>query len=239
MVNSYNGQINLILGCMFSEKTTHLIRRYRRYTIGGKKCIMIKYKGDNRYDSEMVVTHDNIKIKALVCESLYEADTIIQEYDVICVDEAQFYKDGHIFADKWANEGKIVEMCGLNGTFNRTPFKVISKLIPKAENITFLKAICKETGNDAVYSQLNDHSYDNKDSSELIGGSEMYSASDRTTYFKYNMSTNLIEYLDLYAKNNGYEGIDLMAFVDEPLEQKDYKVIADRALRFYLSIHTH
>ncbi|MCJ7637940.1 MAG: hypothetical protein MUO21_10665, partial [Nitrososphaeraceae archaeon] len=113
-----NGQINLVIGSMFSEKTTNLIRRYNRYTIGGKKCLMIKYKNDTRYDSEMVVTHDNIKINAIVCEYLSEADKLINNYDVICIDEVQFYQDAYIFCDKWANEGKIIEACGLNGTFN-------------------------------------------------------------------------------------------------------------------------
>jgi thymidine kinase len=58
---------------------------------------MIKYKNDNRYDSEMVVTHDNIKANAFVCEYLYEADDIIKDYTVICIDEVQFYKDANIF----------------------------------------------------------------------------------------------------------------------------------------------
>ncbi len=230
-----NGQFNLIIGSMFSGKSTELIRRYNRYTIGGKKCLMIKYKNDTRYDSEMVVTHDNIKINAIVCEFLSEADKFVKSYDVVCVDEVQFYQDAYIFCDKWANDGKIVEACGLNGTFNRTPFEIISRLIPKSENITFLKAICKETGNDAVYSQLNtDTTGMNKDTSELIGGSDKYSASDRETYFKYHPSNSLQEYLDFYAKLNKYENINLMNFIDDYSEQ-DFKVIAEKALGKYLS----
>ncbi len=233
----FNGQLNLILGGMYSGKTSELFRRYNRYTIGGKKCIMIKYKNDTRYDANMVVTHDNVKVNAIVCEALYEIDSIIKLYDVICVDEIQFYKDGYIFADKWANEGKIVEVCGLNGTFNRTPFDVVSRLIPKAENITFLKAICKETGNDAVFSQLNDKDCNvDKETSELIGGTELYSASDRETYFKNNDDNSLKEYLELYAKANGYPNIDLQPFIlNYDKDKDDYRLISDRALRFYLS----
>ena len=199
------GSLNLILGCMFSGKTSELIKRYNRYSIGGKKCLMIKYKNDTRYDNEMVVTHDNIKANAIICEFLYEADNLVQEYDVVCIDEVQFYKDAHIFCDKWAHENKIVEACGLNGTFNRTPFKIISKLIPLAENISFYKAICKETGEDAVFSQLDIVlENENKGKTEIIGGSEKYSASDRETFFQNKNPDYLNQFLKFYIKKNGY-----------------------------------
>ena len=174
------GQFNFIIGCMFSGKTSELISRYNRYTIGKKKCLMIKYKNDTRYDKNMIVTHDGIKVNAVVCENLYEVDYKINNYDVICIDEVQFYKDADIFCDKWANNGKIVEACGLNGTFERKPFPIISNLLPLAENITFLTAICKETGNNAVYSK---RLIDDK-KEEVIGGEDAYSAVDRETYFK-------------------------------------------------------
>lgn len=200
----YNGSFNLILGNMWSGKTSELIRRYNRHSIGGRNCLMIKYKGDIRYDSEMVITHDGIKIQAKVCGYLYEVDKYVEEYDVICIDEVQFYKDAHIFIDKWTNMGKIVEACGLNGTFNRTEFPIISKLLPMVENITFMKAVCKENGNDAVYSNIN-MIVDNK-TTEIIGGSEKYTAVDRKTYFKDKdfYSFNLIkEYVQIYADSMG------------------------------------
>lgn len=179
--NVYTGSINLILGCMWSGKTGELIRRYNRHTIGGRKCIMIKYKNDTRYDSEMVVTHDGIKVNAIIADCLEQVNDAVQEYDVVCVDEVQFYKDAHIYADKWANQGKIVEACGLNGTFNRTEFPIISKLIPMAENISFLKAVCINTGNDATFSKINIQVDANV--TEVIGSDDKYKAVDRKTYF--------------------------------------------------------
>ena len=53
------GKLNLICGPMFSGKTTELIRRYTRYELAGKKCILIKYSKDTRYDNNNIVTHDN------------------------------------------------------------------------------------------------------------------------------------------------------------------------------------
>lgn len=198
------GKFNLILGCMFSGKTSTLIERYNRYTIGGKKCIMVKYKHDTRYDREKIVTHDGIKVNALLCEYLFEVDIVIQEYDVICIDEIQFYKDAHIFCDKWANDGKIVEACGLNGTFDRKPFETISKLIPLAENITYKTAICKDTGEEAVYSYRITDDMDE----EIIGGDDIYSGVDRKTYFNDTQRSNRInverfkEFIDIFCKIN-------------------------------------
>ncbi|ARF09580.1 thymidine kinase [Indivirus ILV1] len=230
----FNGQFNLIIAGMFAGKSTELIRRYNRYTIGGKKCIMIKWINDDRYDSKMVVTHDNIKVDAIVCRYLFEADGIIKNYDVVCIDEVQFYKDAHIFCDKWANENKIVEACGLNGTFNRQPFPIISLLIPLAENITFMTAICKETGKQAAYSQLNIDTVNvNKETNELIGGIEMYSASDRQTYFKSHTDNHLLsDFLKFYADIHGYKDVNINQTLNFD-SNVDFKRLGDEFIKLY------
>lgn len=180
-MTTYSGSINLILGPMFSSKTTELIRQYYRNTLGGKKCIMVKYANDDRYSKNEVVTHDGKSVEALICKQLAEVENDVLNYDVICIDEVQFYNDGDIYCDRWANYGKTIYACGLNGTFKRTEFPVISRLLPLVENIVFLKAVCKENGNDAIYSKLDIAI--NSDEIEIIGGSEKYSAVDRKQYF--------------------------------------------------------
>jgi thymidine kinase len=156
-------------------------RRYNRYKLGGKSCIAIKYKNDTRYDDTMIVTHNGIKIEATPCTYLIEVDAKVRDFDVVCIDEVQFYKDAPQFCDKWANEGKIVVANGLSGTFNRTPFPIISELIPLAETIVVLNAICKKTGNDASFTKL---LVENTTGGvEIIGGLDKYDAVDRRTYF--------------------------------------------------------
>jgi len=178
------GCIKLILGPMFSGKTTELINRYNRYVIGGKKVIVIKYSNDTRYDSKCISTHNGIKVEAFSCTLLGQLDNIVWMYDVVCIDEIQFYPDADLICDKWANDGIIVEACGLNGTFNRSSFDPISNLVPLAEDITFVKAICKSNGKDAVYSHLMIE-HDNS-TVEIIGGSDKYTALDRENYVKQN-----------------------------------------------------
>ena len=183
---NYKGKLNLILGPMFSSKTTTLISRYHKYIIGGKKCLMIKLKSDTRYDHKFVVTHSNIKVSAIPCEKLEELDHLVNNYDVICIDEIQFYPDAPFYCDEWANRGLIVEACGLNGTFERKPFPIISKLIPLCENITFLEAVCKDNGKKGVftYRTINDNTL------KVIGGSNIYEALDRYTYFTKTFNKN-------------------------------------------------
>jgi thymidine kinase len=52
------GRIEMIMGPMFAGKSTELLRRIKRLEISGKKCISIKYSGDNRYSNECISTHD-------------------------------------------------------------------------------------------------------------------------------------------------------------------------------------
>lgn len=205
---TFNGEIQLILGNMFSGKTSELLRRYRRYKISGKSCILIKYRGDNRYDDEMIVTHDGAKIEvpALICELLSQVNSNVLNYDVICIDEIQFYKDAHIFCELWANKGKIIIASGLSGTFNRTPFPVVSKLIPLAESVVVLNAICVPTGKEAAYTKLTIEN--TTGGTEIIGGSEMYIPVDRKTFFvdkeKYldTLINNFIELKNCYDDND-------------------------------------
>lgn len=80
-----------------------------------------------------------------------------QDYDVIGIDEGQFYSDVSVhalwlhsmslqvveFSEKAAENGKIVIISALGGTYLREGFNSILDLVPKAEKIKQLHAICK------------------------------------------------------------------------------------------------
>jgi thymidine kinase len=176
----YSGKIELIIGPMFSGKTTTLLTKYRRYMIAGKKVLLVKNDRDTRYDVKKISTHDGVTVDAICCNKLSKLDEDISKFEVICIDEIQFYPDAVKYVDKWANMGLVVIASGLNGTFERKPFEVISQLIPMVENITFLTAVCKKTGMDAVFSKR----LSNDKSEILIGGEDLYQATSRRIYFK-------------------------------------------------------
>ena len=53
------GRIEVILGPMFSGKSTELMRRIQRHQIANKKCIVVKHTLDHRYCApNYLATHD-------------------------------------------------------------------------------------------------------------------------------------------------------------------------------------
>lgn len=179
------GKLNLIIGPMYSGKTSELLNRYRRYKLGNKKCLLVKFEDDTRYDNDMITTHDGIKYEAIKCKKLSDINDKIISYDVICIDEIQFYRDALII-DEWSNY-KIIIACGLNGDFKREPFDIISKLIPKADNILHMTAVCRNTGNTAPFTlRLSDD-----EEQQVIGGLDKYEAVSREYYMKmYSIKKN-------------------------------------------------
>lgn len=53
------GSIQIIMGPMFSGKSSELMRLVKRFTIADRNCLVLNYAADNRYSSEgKVSTHD-------------------------------------------------------------------------------------------------------------------------------------------------------------------------------------
>lgn len=172
------GRIELIIGCMFSGKTSTLLSSIRRHEIAKRKCIVFKYVKDVRYDAKQLSTHDLAKHEATPADNLADVDHLIHSYDCIGIDEAQFFKNLVDYCDKWADMGKIVIVSGLDGTFQRKPFGDILQLIPRAEHVLKLSAVCQVCGEDASYSKRIIES----DDLEVIGGSDKYIAVCRACF---------------------------------------------------------
>ena len=66
----------------------------------------------------------------------------MKDYDVVGIDEGQFFPDVVEFCDGAANLGKTVVVAALDGTFERKPFGNIVSLIPLAEKVSKLSAVC-------------------------------------------------------------------------------------------------
>jgi thymidine kinase len=141
-VQQARGRIEVVSGPMFSGKTSYIIRLIERYLISKKKVVAIKWKGDVRYsDKNVIITHNgrSCESHAMNNETLNLPD---EDADVVVIDEGQFFKDIVNFSETLANQGKIVIVAALLGTFERKGFNDILNLLPKVEKITFLDAIC-------------------------------------------------------------------------------------------------
>lgn len=81
-----------------------------------------------------------------------------------------------------ANEGKIVIVAALDGTFQRKAFGSVLELVPLAEEITKLTAVCMICCRDASFTKR----LGNEKEIEVIGGSEMYISVCRKCFSKSN-----------------------------------------------------
>lgn len=173
------GRIELILGPMFSGKSTRLIEKIRKSAYKAKKTIMVSYYADKRYtDKSEVVTHDLMKYDSIECHNLTDKMDIIQKYDIIGIDEGQFFKDLVECSEKLADMGKLVIVAALNGDFLRESFPVIANLIPKADKIKLLQAYCFNCHKIAQYSLRIVASNEKI----LIGSAEAYKPACRKCY---------------------------------------------------------
>lgn len=176
-----HGQIQVIFGPMFSGKTTELIRRLKRYQIANHKCLIVKYAKDVRYDIEGIATHDKQTLPATAVLKMADIKaSTLNSYSVIGVDEGQFFPDLVPFAEQMADKGKIIIVAALDGDFQRKSFGDILGLVPLAESIDKLKAVCMMCFQDASFTKRKG----SETEIEVIGGQEMYLAACRACYSK-------------------------------------------------------
>ena len=91
---------------------------------------------------------------AIPCEELNEHLIITKKYkefDVIGIDEGQFFDDIVNSCEIMAREGKNVIVAGLDATFQREVFGNLIQLIPLCEKVKKLSAICKDCYDSACF----------------------------------------------------------------------------------------
>jgi thymidine kinase len=89
------------------------------------------------------------------------------------IEEGQFFTDLYKYVILWC-QTKRVYIAGLNGDANKQLFGDIHTLIPHADEIIFMKALCK-TCNDGTPAIFSKKMITNNNLIE-VGGSELYSA---------------------------------------------------------------
>lgn len=142
------GSLEIIVGNMFAGKTTELFARLRRQRHSGRRVVLIKPKRDTRYDGESAaVTHDDVRMRAVPFEYLRDAQSLVDAHDVVGVEEGQFFPDLDL-ADRWADQGKIVVVAALSGTYRREPWPNVADLVPRADSICHLRAVCADCKSD-------------------------------------------------------------------------------------------
>ena len=150
--------LELIVGCMFSGKSTEIVRMVDRFKTIDAKYLLVKPQIDNRFSMTMVQTHNH---QQRTCEvrrqllPLFENKKYIDS-EYIIIEEAQFFEDLEPFVLKAVDQDKkYLIVVGLDGDSNRGNFGQIHKLIPLCDSIRKLKAYCLscKNGKEAIFSK--------------------------------------------------------------------------------------
>ena len=110
-----------------------------------------------------------------------------KHFDVVAIDEGQFFPDIDVYCEKLANHGCTVLVAGLDGTYQREAFGKILELVPRAESITKLSAVCCHCGKDAAFSArtIDAGLVEDGDGVTDVGGKDKYLALCRECYKKH------------------------------------------------------
>lgn len=116
----------------------------------------------------------------LQTNSLNDIKNKITIFDIIGIDECQFFEseDLFTFCDTLANMGKNIIVSGLVNDFNKNPFISTLKLLSIADKISKLNSICKFCCKEASFTMKKF----NKNTIIEVGGSELYNPVCRKCY---------------------------------------------------------
>ena len=171
--------ITLIIGPMYSGKSTTLLTYEKKFKACNKSYILINHSFDTRYTEDgNICTHDGIKClgNSYTCESLFtllengEIIDKINNTDCIIIDEGQFFEELEEFCTFLAESGKNIVVAGLSGNYKKEPFDSISDLMACADKIIQLVSNCSVCGADAPFTKrISDEKED-----IVVGGSDKY-----------------------------------------------------------------
>lgn len=146
-----SGRLDVRFGPMRSGKSTWLCNKITRYHDKGYFCIHINYTGDNRSDDHFSLHSSGTfklcdKIKTAKVWKLEEVD--VSDYNVIGVEEAQFFPDLLVMVEKWLGLHKIILVAGLDGDVHKKKFGQVLDIIPLSHSAKKITSECLDCAGD-------------------------------------------------------------------------------------------
>jgi len=181
------GSIEIVLGCMYSGKTTEIIKECKKWNSISKNALCINFSGDTRYSineqDTNLYSHDLSNVKCLLVSKLSDVPIeIIELADVILINEGQFFCDLIDNCRLWCEKyKKNILVSGLDGDFQRQPFGQILDLIPYANHVRKMNAFCSLC-KDGTLAQFTLRLSDEKE--QIVIGSKNYIAVCRKHYLE-------------------------------------------------------
>lgn len=144
--DSDEAYLEIVLGPMFSGKTSYLVNVYNQCKFCNIPVSVINHSFDNRYDVTLMSTHDKIMVPCVKGEKLWD---IWKENDETQLSQVLLINEGQLFPDLCDFVAymlkvckKTIYVCGLDGDFQRQKFGQILDLIPLCDNVQKLSSMC-------------------------------------------------------------------------------------------------
>lgn len=153
------GYLELIIGPMFSGKTSKLLEIYKQCKFCNIPVSIMNHSIDTRYHSTMLSSHDKIMAPCIQTQELNEFWTLeenetnatvisnhksLRESDVILINEGQFFPDLYEVVEDMLKYNKTIYISGLDGDFERKKFGSILDLIPLSDKVSKLSSLCSK-----------------------------------------------------------------------------------------------
>ena len=180
--------IHLIIGPMFSGKTTALINTYRQYCdlYRVDNLLLVNHAMDaERYLADEILTHDNDSEKCCGVNSLYDIRFEPSQCKAIFINEAQLFDRLRewVLQQLDINENLQIFLCGLDSDFKRERFGELLDLIPYATSVQKLQGCCSTEG--CTTPSLFTHRV-TTDTAQVVIGTDNYIPVCRRCYEYYN-----------------------------------------------------
>jgi len=145
-----SGRLEIIRGCMFSGKSTELIRRLR----AAPGSVAIKPMRDTRAGGAWLTTHTGDRLRAMIAGALEDVAILAAKAEVVGIDEAHFFEVGlaHVCRGMKA-EGKRVIIAGVGLDHFGEPFEPFASLEADADEVVEMSCPCAVCGKPAIHSQ--------------------------------------------------------------------------------------
>lgn len=178
MTHHNTGWVEVIAGCMFSGKTSELIRRLTRATIAKQKVVAFKPVVDDRHDTPNILSHEGFfqDRREFRAQPMASSEAILEasrDAEVVGIDEVQFFDAGlPDVVERLARAGKRVILAGLDLDYRGTPFGSVPELMARADDVDKTYAVCVICGASATRSQR----IADSDEKVLVGAESVYQA---------------------------------------------------------------
>lgn len=147
-----SGSLTVVVGCMFAGKSEELLRKMKRAEIAGLRPLLVKPALDTRGTAERICSRDGRCMDAISVRSARDILAAAEAYDIIGIDEAQFFDDGIVAVVRTLyTTGKRVIIAGLDTDYRDEPFGSTHFLmaIPEAD-VVKLRAVCMRCRGEAT-----------------------------------------------------------------------------------------